>query len=306
MGAFYLKGLFLRYFTQNENFPFFIQYGHHDGFMFMHKHEDFSELVIVIDGFATHVIGNERIPISKGDVFYVGTCTAHGYEDAMNLRLYNIMFKPEIAFENKYDLLKIPGFHAMFMQNIDYIINNGFKSLKLTKPNHNSVLQRAENMLSEFNKKSDGWYIMFLAEFLLLIGTISRLYMKLETNKNTPENLANAVAFIENHYTENISIEMLTDISHYSTRQLNRIFNDFYGISPIEYIISLRIREACKLLQNEKLSVSLIASKCGFSSSNYFGRLFKQKMGITPKQFRIQESQKFLNQMDELSQNWII
>ena len=50
----------LSFFTENESFPFFIQYGEHSENMGLHGHEDFSELVIVLSGHAEHIVDNER------------------------------------------------------------------------------------------------------------------------------------------------------------------------------------------------------------------------------------------------------
>ena len=82
----------LDYFTNDEGFPFFIQYGKHDDYMFMHGHEDFSELVIVLGGRAVHVVENERFEIKKGDVFVMNQGVCHGYDEAENLKICNIMF----------------------------------------------------------------------------------------------------------------------------------------------------------------------------------------------------------------------
>ena len=55
-----MNKMYLNAFTQNTNFPFFIQYGHHDDSMFLHTHADFSELTIVLSGTAIHVVNNEK------------------------------------------------------------------------------------------------------------------------------------------------------------------------------------------------------------------------------------------------------
>ena len=53
---------FLNWFTQDETFPFFIQYGTHDEDLCLHTHADFSELVIVLSGTATHVVDGVSNP----------------------------------------------------------------------------------------------------------------------------------------------------------------------------------------------------------------------------------------------------
>ena len=67
-----MEDMWLHYFTNDESFPFFIQYGAHEDTMFMHGHADFSELTIVLDGSADHVVENEHFPVQKGDVFVMG------------------------------------------------------------------------------------------------------------------------------------------------------------------------------------------------------------------------------------------
>ena len=65
--------MLLSYFTNDDSFPFFIQYGWHEDTMFMHGHKDFSELVVVMDGSAEHVVEDEHFPVKKGDVFVMNT-----------------------------------------------------------------------------------------------------------------------------------------------------------------------------------------------------------------------------------------
>ncbi len=270
--------------------------------MFMHKHEDFSEMVIVLEGSATHVINNESIPVSKGDVFIVGENLAHGYDDAVNFRIYNIMFRCENVFKHSYDLNMISGFNEMFI-NTDFS-DTFTKSIHLTNQDLDNVVSHTKNILSEFNNRIDGWYAMMLSEFLMLTGIVSRINMKINTNIDMKKNLSDAVKYIENHYNEIITLDKLTEVSHYSLRQLNRLFNDYYDTSPAEYIITIRLREACKLLRNSNMSVSEIAVKCGFSS-HYIGRVFKQRLGVTPKEYRINENHKHLNNMDDSCDEWI-
>ena len=60
---------FARLFIQTQEFPFFIQYWVHIGNMLMHSHKDFSELVLVTEGSARHIVDNESYVISKGGRF---------------------------------------------------------------------------------------------------------------------------------------------------------------------------------------------------------------------------------------------
>ena len=64
-------------------------------------------------------------------------------------------------------------------------------------------------------------------------------------------------------------------------------FKYYTGLSPIQYQIELRIRKAKNLLESSDQSLKDIAYQLGFDSNNYFTRLFKKKVGMTPKEFRM-------------------
>jgi AraC-like DNA-binding protein len=66
---------------------------------------------------------------------------------------------------------------------------------------------------------------------------------------------------------------------------LCRIFRQELGVSPLEYINSLRLQHARELLTNSSLNVSQIALETGFQDPNYFSRLFKKRIGVSPSQY---------------------
>jgi AraC family L-rhamnose operon regulatory protein RhaS len=58
-------------------------------------------------------------------------------------------------------------------------------------------------------------------------------------------------------------------------------------MTPMQYLLSLRIEEAClKLAENPKTNILNVAMDCGFSSSQYFANCFKKVTGLTPSTFR--------------------
>lgn len=278
----------LSYFTNDESFPLFIQHGYHDEGIFTHKHKDFSELVIVMKGSAKHIVDDEKFYIKKGDIFVISNDTAHGYEETEDFRIINIMFRPETLFLGDYDIKKSAGFHALFVLEPYCTKEHTFKSrLMLNPKDFEKINILIDFMFSEYETKADGWQTILEANFLTLVTMLSRLY----SFDNSPEksdiiNIAKSISYMENHYTEDISIDVLAEISHYSSRHFTRIFSETYNTTPLNYILSLRINKACSLLKENQLTISDIAFQCGFSDNNYFSRIFKKRIGLTPKQFR--------------------
>ena len=105
----------------------------------------------------------------------------------------------------------------------------------------------------------------------------------LENTNNTP--FAAIINFIRQNIYNTISIEDLLQISCMSKSTFYRAFVDQLGVSPYQLIINERLKIAKNLLLEERLSIKETAYASGFSSPNYFIRLFKKHEGITPKQF---------------------
>lgn len=278
----------LSYFTTDESFPLFIQYGYHDEGIFSHTHKDFSELVIVMKGSAKHIVDDEKFFIKKGDVFVISNDTFHGYEETENFRICNVMYQPEILFSSDYDVKKNAGFHALFVLEPYFTKEYTFKSRLMLKPkDFDRINLLIDFMVSEYENKFDGWQTILGANFMTLVTMLSRLYsFDNKPGKCNLINIAKSISYMESHYIEDIPIDVLAEISHYSPRHFTRIFSETYNTTPLNYILSLRINKACSLLKENSLTISNIALQCGFNDNNYFSRIFKKRIGLTPKQFR--------------------
>lgn len=95
-----------------------------------------------------------------------------------------------------------------------------------------------------------------------------------------------SLSYIHSRYTEEIRIEELAELEHLSVSRYRDVFRNITGMSPMSYIISLRMQHACELLASTDFTVTQIASLCGYSDVLYFIRLFRQKMGMTPGMYR--------------------
>lgn len=92
--------------------------------------------------------------------------------------------------------------------------------------------------------------------------------------------------YIDQHYTEKISLDALAQIFYINKFYLTRVFKMNYGISINSYIQQLRITQAKHLLRFSALSVQMIAQECGIDDANYFSRMFKKIEGVPPGEFR--------------------
>lgn len=112
----------------------------------------------------------------------------------------------------------------------------------------------------------------------------SQSLMSLHMGKSPNKILLYLQDFIRKHITEKISIDLLEKVAHMSKASLTRMFKRELGVSPMEYVIQQRIDKAKHLL----LLTSNVKESCfgaGFNDVNYFVRLFKNRVGITPGAF---------------------
>lgn len=96
--------------------------------------------------------------------------------------------------------------------------------------------------------------------------------------------------FAENNYLYDVSLSQLAELFHYNEKYLGRIFKGETGISFRQYVNRLRLRHACRLLRSCPDDVVEIALASGFGNVSYFNRLFRSAYGISPTQYRKQDS----------------
>ncbi|MGB8452357.1 MAG: AraC family transcriptional regulator [Anaerocolumna sp.] len=139
------------------------------------------------------------------------------------------------------------------------------------------------SMIQKYEEKIDGWKTMMISYFMRLSSAYSLTSFD---EKYNIINIAKSVSYIEGHFVDPISIEVLAKQSNLSLRHFTRIFRDTYETTPGKCIFTLRMQHACSLLKNAALNISEIALQSGFNDSNYFSRQFRKFSGITPKQYR--------------------
>ena len=84
------------------------------------------------------------------------------------------------------------------------------------------------------------------------------------------------------------SVSTLCELSGHNEKYLYRKIKRLTGLSTVEYIRSIRLKKAARLLENDNFSVSEVMYMVGFTNSSYFSRTFAARFGKTPKEYRRQ------------------
>lgn len=256
----------------------------------MHCH-DFHELVLIVSGRSRHLTGSENCIVSAGDIFLIRPGVAHSYCDTENFGLINLLFDAGYFGIPSCDLATSPGYQALFEVEPRALAAGGLKRhLRLDVATRDELCTRLNRLDCALSSERPGGRFTAMAEFFGIVALLAD-YFSLPVPAAADEHrgifkLGTILGFLEKHYAENISMELLARRASVSRATLYRMFRRATGGSPLEYLLRLRLRHASALLLNTTLPVGEIALRTGFSDSNYFSRLFRRRFRCSPREFR--------------------
>ncbi|MHC4995245.1 MAG: helix-turn-helix domain-containing protein [Planctomycetota bacterium] len=257
---------------------------------FPNHYHQYSELVIVLDGSATHQTDYEDYPIGPGDVFVINGAQSHGYADVEGLTLCNIMYDPARFLKGQRDLNQMEGYQALFDLEPRTSQEPGFKQrLRLAGAQRAHIESLLRLLKAEFDDKQPGRQTAIHSSFLMLITSLCRAYASFKKDgPSLTSRMARVAAHIHKHYNEPLRIEQLARIACLSTSQFQRTFKRVYKVTPNRYIQSVRLDESCELLKDPDRDIASIARDTGFGTASFFSAQFKRRLGLTPGAYRKQ------------------
>lgn len=234
-----------------------------------HCHDEY-EINYINSGKCIMVIGGKSIALDKGDCVVISPGIAHNFivSKDRSCRIMQLEF-----FENsdRYSIGKIDFLRLTNCTDILESLSNLYKYRK----NINS---------SEYFNKLFELELSKLFVIIAMHSDIEEAFQK----KYEHHLLKGIFEYIDNNYGYNINLDNLAQEHNMSSRYLRKLFVQSTGLSAIDYITALRLEKAKDLLKNSKNSVSQIALDVGYNSCQYFSSIFKNKIGITPGEFRKQ------------------
>lgn len=109
-------------------------------------------------------------------------------------------------------------------------------------------------------------------------------------NPRDIERIKMMITFMGEHYNDKLTVSQIADCVPVSERECYRLFQNCLNITPTDFLISLRLRKAQDLLASTQKSIVEIALECGFCSSSYFGKVFREEYQIPPGEYRKRNS----------------
>ena len=250
----------------------------------MHVH-DFDELVFIFSGAAIHVIDDKEYPVVRGDVFVIRGEHYHTFKNLTNLDVANVLFRRDYFEELEKEFADLPGFKALFVDEPRFRKNQKFKSKLRLNSNQlleithllNAIRSEQESTLPGYNTAKER-----ILEFLII--KICRDYsIEEKPHSKSLLKISKALDFIENNYEKHITNNFLARLTSMSESNFRFCFKKITGLSPIGFLVRLRIEKAVGIMgATPNINVTETSLKTGFEDSAYFSKKFKEIVGITP------------------------
>ena len=231
-----------------------------------------TEIFYVTEGSGQFQIKDKIYPVNAHDVVIVNPNVSHTeLSHNANPLAYIVLGLEDVELASTDE--KDPNFCIINLKEIKEIVRFYFdqiiKEMKETTPDSQVLVRNlTENLVIHLSRQ---------ANFEVTLAPIQ---------KRNPRVCLTVRQYIDNHFKENISLDMLAELSHVSKYHMVHVFTEEYGISPINYLIYKRIEEGKKLLQTTDYSLALIGRTLGFSSPSYFSQAFKKQVQCTPMEYR--------------------
>lgn len=231
-----------------------------------------AEIVFVISGKGNAIIDKTVYPLKANCMYFINPNLPHGefIEKGQGFTYYILGVK------NCY--------FPIFKQTIFQFNENDF------------IPRLFHEFFNEIHEKKTFWQSAYQHYFNLLIVYLKRCYNM--DNVEAPIIYSDEIAKIKNYIDVNfcgdISSKTIAIEFNLLQNSINKKFKKYMGQSIQEYILHLRINNAKYWLKNTSLSISKVATKCGFNSPAYFSKYFKKVTSISPIEYRQEQLKKLL------------
>lgn len=180
------------------------------------------------------------------------------------------------------------GFKGPIM---DHLLNKNFFSRRkaiLPIGVHEGIINLMLEVIEKTKSEKTGYQPLVAGIVMHLLGQIHTLIKQKHFNKKDISEavIHKARIILRNHIDRDISIESVAEELNVSYAWLRKSFKDYSNIAPHQYLLQLRIEKAKLLLADPSLQIKEIALSLSFSSTFYFSKLFKEKTGCSPAEYR--------------------
>ncbi len=259
-----------------------------------HTH-DFIEIVYISRGSGKHSINDASYPVSRGDLLFINFKEVHSYSTVDSMEYINCLISPGflseelVNSENAMDIFRMANFREFYDLAGGICPKISFRGAEMLE-----IELIFDAMMVEYANKEAG-FITVLKSYVNIL--LTKIFRNLDMpehegitsnlNRITPE----VLQYIRENYNKKITLKEMAKMSFYNPNYFSAIFKECYGKTPLEYISAIRMDEAVKLMNGTVLSIEEISHRIGYCNKKHFYKLFREKTGLTPNEFRTMRKQ---------------
>lgn len=245
--------------------------------------DSFIKIIMIIDETFVIRINGEETVLKKGDVMFISPGVLHSTKTVTHGEF--LVIKADITGLENSSIFNgilddIPPFLTISPESNPIMYNNlNSKILQINKE------YKLDKTLAEIST-----YSLLLDIFVYVKKNQKKesieIYTPEKNHYDYTEKFVEICNYINNHCTENLTLDDISKIAGFSKFHFSRLFKQFNNITYYKYLNQTRITYAVPFLENEENSITDIALSSGFNSLSTFIRIFKQEKRCTPSEYR--------------------
>ncbi len=263
---------------------------------FIDHHHAELEITCIQKGKGIYHCGEKEYPFSPGDVFFIRSNDIHFFKSfdpksGETPELVAIRFDPRFIWS--------PGGEWFDRKYLQLFIQKD--SIRRNIP-HDEVLAKTISVLlseifDECHQQRASYDLIVKAKLMTILANMARYYSDELTlkqaapiNDHLLEQMARSTSYILSHITEPLTLEALAKEACMSRSYYSTMFKALNGLSVWDYIIKQRVDLSQYQLETTNETILQISENCGFNSVANFNRAFKKLTGVTPSEYRKENS----------------
>src|SRR5690625_2023591 len=236
-----------------------------------HSHH-FTELFYIVKGKGAFILQNHDIPVKKNDL---------------------VIINPNIEHTEKSNIQDSLEYIALGLEGITFSLPKEDSQIGLFtyQGDREDILFYLRKLLHEVQQGDKDFEVICQNIIEILVIKLRRA-KNITVQNNTPQQINQSVALVKHYINQNfrepVTLDMLAKVGNINKYYLAHTFKQDIGISPIEYLNQVRIKEAQTLLETTNFTIAEIARFNGFSSQSFFSQAFRREVDQTPSEYRKQ------------------
>ncbi len=249
----------------------------------MYHYHNSYELYYLVSGERYYFIKDKCYKINKGNLVFINTYDVH-YTSSSSTSGYE-----RYVINFKKDFLK--GLAGNLNINLFECFEKPFHVIEFTEEEQLLIDSLFSSMMKESRKNGDESNPCLKSGLLYLLTLINRhdkvaVAVQTEYINSTHKTISEIAGYINNNFEKDITLDTISKKFFISPCYFSRSFKKFTGLPFIDYLNSVRIKEAQSLLQNTDLSIFETGERVGFRNATHFGRVFKKITGVSPLAYK--------------------